>query len=186
MKRVKRGILFFTFLLLGSTVNAQSFMTEQGDVKFTSSVPLHTFTGTSSQLNGLIDLDKNLVDFYIDLQTLDTGNGRRDRDMYSTLNVEEHPFAEFTGELISDFDPDSGMSQEVMVEGDFTVNGVPRRITVDGKLKLSESVLQLNASWIINITDYNIEPPGILFYKVDEEMEIKIEAQLQKQSSEQE
>lgn len=186
MKLVKRGILFFTFLLLGSTVNAQSFMTEQGDVKFTSSVPLHTFTGTSGQLNGLIDLDKNLVDFYIDLQTLDTGNGRRDRDMYSTLNVEEHPFAEFTGELISDFDPDSDMSQDVTVEGDFTVNGVDRKITVDGKLKLSDSVLQLNANWIINITDYNIEPPGILFYRVDEEMKIEIEAELQKQSNEQE
>src|SRR6056297_4211127 len=130
MTTFKRAAILIIFLLISSSVNAQSFMTEEGDVEFTSSVPLHTFTGTSSQLKGLIDLDKNLVDFYIDLQTLDTGNGRRDRDMYSTLNVEEHPFAEFTGELISDFDPDSDTSQDVTVEGDFTVNGVDRKITV--------------------------------------------------------
>lgn len=180
MTTFKRAAILIIFLLISSSVNAQSFMTEEGDVEFTSSVPLHTFTGTSSQLKGLIDFDENLVDFYIDLQTLDTGNGRRDRDMYSTLNVEDHPFAEFTGKLTSDFDQDSDSAQKVTVEGDFTVHGVTREISVDGELSLNGDVLKLSAGWVINITDYNIEPPGILFYKVDEEMDIKIEAELQK------
>lgn len=180
MTTFKRAAILSIFLLISSSVNAQSFMTEEGDVEFTSSVPLHTFTGTSSQLKGLIDFDENLVDFYIDLQTLDTGNGRRDRDMYSTLNVEDHPFAEFTGKLTSDFDQDSDSTQKVTVEGEFTVHGVTREISVDGELMLNGDVLKLNAGWVINITDYNIEPPGILFYKVDEEMDIKIIAELQK------
>lgn len=174
------AISAFIFLLISSSMNAQSFMTGEGNVQFTSSVPLHTFTGTSNQLKGLIDFDENLVDFYIDLQTLDTGNGRRDRDMYSTLNVEEHPFAEFTGKLTSDFDQDLDSVQKVTVEGDFTVHGVTREVSVDGELTLNGDVLKLNAGWVINITDYNIEPPGILFYKVDEEMDINIEAELQK------
>jgi polyisoprenoid-binding protein YceI len=180
MTTFKRATILIIFLLISSSVNAQSFLTEEGDIEFTSSVPLHTFTGTSSQLKGLIDFDENLVDFYIDLQTLDTGNGRRDRDMFSTLNVEDYPFAEFTGKLTSDFDQDSDSIQKVTVEGDFTVHGVTREISVDGELRLNGDVLKLNAGWIINITDYNIEPPGILFYKVDEEMDIKIEAELQK------
>src|SRR6056297_1579187 len=184
MTTFKRAAILIIFLLISSSVNAQSFMTEEGDVEFTSSVPLHTFTGTSSQLNGLIDFDKNLVDFYIDLQTLDTGNGRRDQDMYSTLNVEDHPFAEFTGELTTEFNQNSETAQNVSVEGDFTVNGVTRKISVDGELKLNGDVLKLNAGWIINITDYDIEPPGILFYKVDEEMDIEIEAELMQQSNE--
>ena len=184
MTTFKRAAILIIFLLISSSVNAQSFMTEEGDVEFTSSVPLHTFTGTSSQLNGLIDFDKNLVDFYIDLQTLDTGNGRRDQDMYSTLNVEDHPFAEFTGELTTEFNQNSETAQNVSVEGDFTVNGVTRKISVDGELKLNGDLLKLNAGWIINITDYDIEPPGILFYKVDEEMDIEIEAELMQQSNE--
>jgi len=184
MTTFKRAAILIIFLLISSSVNAQSFMTEEGDVEFTSSVPLHTFTGTSSQLNGLIDFDKNLVDFYIDLQTLDTGNGRRDQDMYSTLNVEDHPFAEFTGELTTEFNQNSETAQNVSVEGDFTVNGVTREISVDGELTLNGDVLKLSAGWIINITDYDIEPPGILFYKVDEEMDINIEAELMQQSNE--
>jgi len=181
---VKRVTLLFTFLLMSSAVNAQIFTTAKGNAEFTSSVPLHSFTGTSGELNGLIDFEKNLVDFYIDLQTLDTGNGRRDRDMYRTLNVEDHPFAEFTGKLTTDFDRQSETAQYVTVKGNFTVNGVSREITVDGELKPVDNALRLNAKWVINITDYNIEPPGILFYKVDEEMDIQIEVELQKQDSE--
>jgi hypothetical protein len=34
------------------------------------------------------------------------------------------------------------------------------------------------------MADYNIEPPGILFYRVDEEIEVRIEAELEQQDDE--
>lgn len=183
MQTVKT-IIVSLILLIPISLSAQSFITEEGYVEFTSSVPLHSFKGSSNHLNGLIDLDENLVDFYIDLQTLDTGNGKRDRDMYSTLNVEEHPFAEFTGSLTSSFNPEASEEQEVTVSGDFSIHGVTQAVDISGTLQNVENGLLLNASWILNLDDYQIEPPGILFYKVDEEIEVKIEAELQPQVNE--
>jgi len=176
--------VFIVILMFSTTAQAQSYITETGRAAFTSSVPLHSFTGRSEHLNGLIDLEENLVDFYIDLQTLDTGNGKRDRDMYSTLEVEEHPFAEFTGSLTSSYDPESAEEQNVTVTGDFSIHGVTQSIEVDGTLQKTGAGLQLNASWILNMADYNIEPPGILFYRVDEEIEVRIEAELEQQDDE--
>jgi len=177
-------VVLGVILLLPLSLKSQSFITESGHAEFTSSVPLHSFTGTSDHLNGLIDFDENLVDFYIDLQTLDTGNGKRDRDMYSTLNVEEHPFAEFTGTLSSSYDPDSDDEQQVTVSGEFSIHGVTQPLEVDGTIQKTGNELQLQASWILNLHDYEIEPPGILFYRVDEEIEIKIEAVLLQQENE--
>lgn len=159
-------------------------MTEEGHAEFTSSVPFHTFTGVSDHLTGLIDFDENLVDFYIDLQTLKTGNGKRDRDMYSTLNVEKYPFAEFTGSLGTPFDLESREEQSVTVTGEFTIHGVSRNISVEGTLQRTGSGLELKTSWTLNITDYEIEPPGILFYRVDEEMDVRVEATLEQQKNE--
>lgn len=173
------AVMFFA-----TDVQAQSYITENGHVEFTSSVPLHSFTGSSDHLNGLIDFDENLVDFYIDLKTLDTGNGKRDRDMYSTLNVEKHPFAEFTGSFTSSFDLESSEEQNVTVLGDFTIHGVTQSIEVDGILQKRNNGLYLEASWILNLEDYQIEPPGILFYRVDEEIEVRIEAELERQEGE--
>lgn len=183
MKYLKT-IIFSLLFLTPVVLPAQSYVTEEGHVEFTSSVPLHSFKGSSNHLTGLIDFDKNLVDFYIDLQTLDTGNGKRDRDMYSTLNVEEHPFAEFTGSLNSSFDPESSEEQKVTVAGDFTIHGVTNSVQVDGTLQNMDNALQLKASWILNLEDYQIEPPGILFYRVDEEIEVQIEAELELQEGE--
>lgn len=179
-----RTILVSLIFLIPVSLYAQSYITEKGHVVFTSSVPLHSFKGSSNHLNGLIDFDENLVDFYIDLQTLDTGNGKRDRDMYSTLNVEEHPFAEFTGSIKSSFDQESTEEQEVTVSGEFSIHGVTQAIEVNGTLQKSGNGLQLSASWILNLDDYDIEPPGILFYKVDEEIDIQIAAELQPQINE--
>ena len=183
MKNIK-PILICLLFLISESVIAQSFITETGHAEFTSSVPLHSFTGSSENLTGLVDFDENLVDFYTDLQTLDTGNGKRDRDMYSTLEVDQYPFAEFTGSLETPFDMESTEVQNVTVAGDFTIHGVTQSIEVEGKLRKVNNALQLEASWILNLQDYDIEPPGILFYRVDEEIEVRIEAELEQQDSE--
>lgn len=153
-------------------------MTESGYAEFESSVPLHSFTGESEHLTGMIDPSENLVDFYLDLNTLKTGIDRRDRDMYSTLNVDEYPFAEFTGSLESMFDMDTTEKQQVTVNGNFTIKGVTRKVKIDGNIQVNGDELILEASWTLNLDDYNIEPPGILFYKVNEEQKIRIEATL--------
>lgn len=155
------------------------YYTDSGYAEFHSSVPLDTFTGRSDYLTGMIDLSRNEIDFYLDLETLETGNDRRDRDMYRTLNIEEYPFAEFTGRLQSDFDEDSSGPQSVKAVGEFTVHGVTREITVEGDLQKFGDSLLLNAEWILDLTDYDVEPPGILFYRVADEIEMKIEATLE-------
>ncbi|WP_410332411.1 YceI family protein [Rhodohalobacter sp.] len=154
------------------------YMTESGYAEFESSVPLHSFTGESEHLTGMIDPEENMVDFYLDLNTLKTGIDRRDRDMYRTLNVDEYPFAEFTGSLESMFDMDTTEKQQVTVNGDFTIKGVTRKVKIDGNIQVNGDQLTLEASWTLNLDDYNIEPPGILFYKVNEEQKILLEATL--------
>ena len=155
------------------------YYTDSGEAEFTSSVPLHTFTGRSGNLTGMIDLEENLIDFYLDLNTLKTGIGRRDRDMYRTLNVDDHPFAEFTGMFVSQFDESISEPQVAIVEGEFSIHGVTRQIRIEGELQMQGENLHLSAEWIILLDDYGIDPPGILFYRVTEEQEVRIEAVLQ-------
>lgn len=174
----KHVLLPIIIVCLVQCAEAQTFMTEAGHAEFTSSVPLHTFTGTSEQLVGKINLADSTVDFYVDLTTFDTGISKRDKDMRRTLNTEEYPFAEFYGKLITPFDTSAGKAQSVTVEGEFSIHGITRDIQIDGTLQKTGEGLQVNAAWVVNLADYEIEPPGILFYRVDEEQEVKIEALL--------
>ncbi|MEX0608287.1 MAG: YceI family protein [Balneolaceae bacterium] len=170
--------LLLSMLLCVGTLNAQTFQTESGTAVFHSQVPLHSFSGTSDHLIGMINLDDNSVDFYLDLETLETGIGKRDRDMRETLETEEFPFAEFFGELTSEFDINSDAEQPVTASGKFTIHGVENDIEVEGTLQKTNEGLLLKADWILLLKDYDIEPPSLLFVKVDQEQKIEIEALL--------
>ena len=159
-------------------VLAQTYMTEEGKAVFHSEVPLHTFSGNSDHLTGLINLDEKTVDFYIDLTTLETGIDKRDRDMKETLKTEKYPFAEFFGTLVSDFDPDTMAVQTAEVEGEFKIHGVTREVTITGTLEMKPEGLMVKASWTLRLEDYDIVPPSLLFVKVDQEQDIEIEALL--------
>ena len=174
-----------TFLLLGtpSLALSQTYMTEAGHAAFSSDVPLHTFTGTSDHLVGQIKLDEAIVDFYLDLETLRTGIGKRDRDMRETLETDEYPFAEFYGKLVSSFDPDRNAAQPARVRGKFTLHGVTREVEVEGTLQPVDGGLKVEASWPLNLRDYDIEPPSLLIMRVRDTVDVRIEAVLTQTNS---
>lgn len=174
----KLSILIACLIFTGISVQAQTYMTESGTATFYSDVPLHTFSGSSDYLVGQVNLESKIVDFYIDLTTLDTGIEKRDRDMLETLETDKFPFAEFYGELQSDFDPDVSGPQEAVVEGTFKIHGVERETNYTGTLEMTPDGLLLKASWVLLLEDYDIVPPSLLFIKVDQEQKIEIEALL--------
>jgi polyisoprenoid-binding protein YceI len=179
------SIITFLILLFVFTADleAQSYMTEEGFVEFKSSAPLLTFKGTSNHLTGLIDLNQNLVDFYVDLNTLDTGINLRNRHMRNNyLETDKYPFAEFTGSMNLIFDPESTDMQEVMVIGEFTIHGVTREMEITGTLQRADNDVELNASWTVLLEDHNIDRPGVIFYELAEEQEVTIKALLKLQN----
>ena len=156
--------------------SAQRFGTEEGHAAFTSRVPLHTFTGKSDQLVGQINLADSTVDFYVDLTTLESGIGKRDKDMRRTLETDEFPFAEFYGKLVTPLDLDRQTRQEVTVRGAFTIHGVARDVEIEGSITPQPEGLRVVASWNLNLIDHDIVPPKLLIVKVDEIQALRIDA----------
>lgn len=183
MVRSTADILVFIAFIGAQTVAGQSWMTQTGTVEFISSVPFFTFTGTSEHLTGVINLADSTVDFYVDLSTLKTGIGKRDKDMRLSLDIKEYPFAEFYGKLITDFDRSIPDGQAAMVEGVFTLHGVKKNVRLSGVLQLIGDQLVLDAGWDLNLEDYNIVPPKLLIVKVDEIQKIRITATLDPMNS---
>lgn len=179
MKRMFKAATVAICLVAPPMALGQAYFTDSGHAQFTSSVPLHTFTGESENLVGRINLADSTVDFYIDLSTLDTGIGKRDKDMRQTLETEKYPFAEFFGKLIASLDPAAGAPQEVAVQGEFKMHGVSREVEIPGTITLGEDSLHVEANWELRLDDYDIEPPSLLIVKVDQIQKIRIEATLQ-------
>ena len=165
---------------------AQMYTTDSGVAEFTSTAPLSEFTGTSSNLNGLVDLNQNLLDFYLDLITLKTGIGLRDRHMRENyLETKKYPFVEFSGTLDARPELVPGSKQAVTATGHFTLHGIRNELTVSGYLTLEESGdLLLEAGFRVMLGDFNIAIPKVVFYELAEEQQVRISAVLKPQSNE--
>ena len=172
---------FILFLILFSSVDAQEFKGEKGEIVFISQAPLSEFEGKSQALNGLVDFDKNLLDFFIDLNTLKTGIGLRDRHMRENyLETKKFPFAEFTGKMKTVPNLEPGKSQNVVAVGKFKIHGVEREIEVPGQLTLQGNELLLKASFKVLLSDHNISIPKMMFYELAEEQIVNISIRLKK------
>lgn len=173
-------VLLLTVALFGlpSSASGQAFRAEDGHVSFTSSVVVHKFSGESDHLVGRIDLADSTVDFYVDLETLKTGIGKRDRDMRITLETKQFPFGEFYGKIVSPFDLHVDSAQSVKVVGDFSIHGITRTIEVSGTLNPGVGSLDVEAEWPLNLEDFKIVPPSLLMLTVDQIQIIRIEARL--------
>lgn len=166
------GCLFF----LAKEGFAQSWKTEQGKVTFLSESKFNTFSGTSEQLQGIIDLDKNLVDFYVDLNTLKTGIGLRDRHMRDNyLETKKFPYAEFTGSLaeIPALAPDKTVT--VQVNGTFKIHGVAQPRTFTGTLLQNRAGdLLLEANFEVKLVDFKISVPNVLTYELANNLSVTV------------
>ncbi|MDX1592187.1 MAG: YceI family protein [Balneolaceae bacterium] len=186
MKNSIHLISVFLFMVLHfapKSIVAQDYLGREGYVEFNSRAPLLEFKGTSNHLNGLINPDDNLVDFYVDLNTLDTGIELRNRHMReSYLNTDRCPFAEFTGDLVSDFDPTLMEAQDAVAEGTFTVNCRENEVRVSGSLHPTEDGIMLEAGFEIVLKDYDIKRPGIVFYELAEEQVVNLSILLKKEA----
>ncbi len=172
------------FAAAPAATEAQRFYAEDGEVAFISRAPLQEFRGVSPHLTGLVDFSTREVSFFIDLETLDSGNRRRDRDMRRNyLETQRYPFATFNGTFEGALDPRTLTADSVQVEGVFTLRDREQRLSVRGQVTRELQGIRVRASWPLQLGDFGIERPRILFYEVNETLVLEIDILLRPETS---
>ncbi|WP_245726444.1 YceI family protein [Pricia antarctica] len=172
-------LLSILFLLLGGNNSfAQVYSTEDGNAAFKARMPLNSYTGESDQLRGTINFKTGKVAFKVPVKSIKTRKDKRDEHMHELLKAEKNPNVIFEGKLIDDFDFNKKTEQTIKLTGNFTLGGTTRQLSIDINLEPVAKGLQLNASWSLLITDYNLERPSLAFIKVNDKHDLSVDALL--------
>ena len=175
-----RGMLCLVVLFSSTHANAQTFSTSNGYAKFDASTSISNYSGETNSLTGNMNLQNKEISFSLPVDSIKTGIGMRDRDMYKLLETDQYPTIVFTGKLVSDFDP-SEDKQKAKAKGMLTIKNETREITVEGTLQKTGGGLQLEAGWTLLLSEYNIDRPSKFFAKVRDEHKIAISALLKEE-----
>ena len=118
-----------------------------------------SFVGTTDsvvgRLNGAADLAR--VSGYVAARagTLVTGNGKRDRDQWSSLQVDSFPFIRYDVDSLS-VGAATGDTLAVVLHGRFEIHGVTRAVELPSRLLLTGRAAHLVAETPLDLRDYRI------------------------------
>ena len=153
----------------------------ENQVRFTSQVAGFSFDGVTSRVDGyvywegqeLFERNDQLL-FEVDLSSLETGIGKRDRDMRGVLETSRWPKAVFKGEIAHHERVDSTLAAyRIEVAGRLFLHGVERELEVPGTIILEKGRTKAEASFSLKLADFGIEAPSLAaFIKVSEKVVI--------------
>ncbi|MBA7547229.1 hypothetical protein ES705_39636 [subsurface metagenome] len=150
-------------------------------VKFISDAPIEDFEGVTDKIDGYIywegsDLtEKSEIYLEVDLNSLDTGFGLRNRHMRENyLETDKHPLTYFQGKITS-VHVDSPEIRAVEAEGKIFIHGVEQVLKVAGMMIKDGSGYRIQINFIVKLSDFEIEIPSIMFYKIDEDMKMHLD-----------
>ena len=181
--------LFGVWVLLGVTANSlavewQVDLTKPRVAKFISRAPLEEFEGITEDIDGYLYWEDDSLfknnEFYfeVNLNTLDTGIGLRNRHMRERyLETDKWPVASYQGKIVDVAKTDSaGLTvYEVQTQGTFSVHGVERDIEVAGTVEMLEAgLMRIKAAFQIELPDYNIKIPQVMFFKLNKVIKIRV------------
>jgi hypothetical protein len=113
----------------------------------------------------------------VPVDRLDGGKNKMNRDLREALRFKEHPEIQFIWDNIS-FTGDSDIGKSTDVTGLVTIAGEEREVQFDANLSINEwSQIVATGRVSLNMRDYNIDPPTVLFgvIRTDEEVDLLFE-----------
>lgn len=151
-----------------------------GKLAFDGRGTLGPFTGTTVFVKGQLAGAESItaIRAWVEAPTrsLVTGNGKRDHDMYQSLEVEKYPTMRFDLDRV-DAAGATGDSVAVTLHGRFTIHGRTRAADVPGWAWLAERSIRFRGSLPMDARDYAIgglsKMLGIL--KMDPRLMVRIE-----------
>ena len=95
------------------------------------------------------------------------------------MESEKYPKSTFRGK-ISGFDPNISTIQKATAKGTLTIHGVEQDVEVEGELQVDDTTAEISAKFPVELKDYNIKIPKVVFYNIAEVVDVTVKFSYEK------
>jgi len=132
----------------------------RGTLSFDGKSTLGDFTGVTPTVRGHMNAAATLTDVrgWVEapVNTLKTGNDRRDRDLVKTMDAAIYPTIRFQLEGVRP-EWERGDSAAVVLEGSFFIHGITRHERIPATIVRGTDGVRLTTTFPMNLHDYKID-----------------------------
>lgn len=167
-------ISFFAFCNL----HGQIYNTNLANVKFLSEAPLEIIRAESNQLKGALNINNKTFAFKLFIKTFDGFNSPLQKEHFyeNYLEVRSYPESIFKGKILEDIDLTSAGSYRA--KGILSIHGISKEIIIDIQLEPKESGFAFSSKFNVQLKDYKIQLPRIVYHKIAETINVEVSGEL--------
>ena len=163
-----------SLLFLAVDVYGQRFIEKNGYIRFFSEAPLENIEAVNTEGMSLFDTATHEIVFNIPIKGFEFEKSLMQKHFNENyLESDKYPKSTFKGKIIG-FTPGVG-NQNLTAEGDLTIHGITKKVTVEGTGEINENNILLKADFQIKLEDYKIKIPKVVMYNIAEVVDVTIE-----------
>ena len=153
---------------------AQKYKSTQSTVSFYSEAPVENIEAINSKSKSILDLSTGGIVFSIPIKSFIFDKSLMQEHFNEKyLESDKYPKATFMG-VITGFDISKEGAQKVKAKGKLNIHGVEREIHQLGEMSFMDNKVTLNHSFKIELKDYKIKIPKLLWQNIAEIVDVKI------------
>jgi len=182
MNLFKQSLLVLILVFGGHSINAQRYITQNGNIKFFSETPVENIEAFNNQVSSVIDLANGKIVFSLLMKAFNFEKALMQEHFNEKyVESEKFPKSTFKGQLI-DFDKGkiSEGKQDVKVKGELSIHGVTQKIEAPGTVEMVDGMLMVKSTFTILLADYDIPVPSPVSDKISETIEIKVNCEYER------
>lgn len=161
-------------------------LSAKNQVKFISDAPIEDFEGVTDRIDGYVlwqgdslregnAYPESELYFEVELKSLDTGIGLRNRHMRENyLETDKFPFARYKGRITEVKKSLSG-GFIVVSEGNFEVHGVSKAMTTVAEVTGNGKSYHVTSQFSVKLPDHQIDVPSLMFLKISEIIQLELD-----------
>lgn len=166
--------LVVLFLLLVNSTNAQVKYQNGGAAKVaidgTSNIHDWTMNSSVATCTGTFTVGTNNaltavtgLGFAINVESLKSEHKAMDKNTYKAMNTDKYPTITFTAATAT-VKPAGGANYTVTAHGKLTISGTTKDVDITATCTVNaDKSITCSGSYKLNMTQYNVEPPSIMF-----------------------
>jgi len=176
MKRLRKVWLILLILCIAGDmpIMAQKFKSTSASIHFFSDAPMEDIEAINHEGRSALDiLSKNVV-FTIPINAFKFEKSLM-QEHFNENYMESDKFSDATFKgTLSGFNSTIKGWQDAKAQGIMNLHGVDKNIIVEGQIKIEENTLEIKAEFPVELADYKVKIPKVVFYNIAEVVDVTI------------
>ena len=179
MKTQITTIFSLIFLSVTFSLSAQSkYITRNGKASFFSKAPVENIESTNQQVLSILDASKGEIAVSMLMKAFKFEKALMEEHFNENyVESSKYPKASFKGTIqnLSAIDFSKDGTYPTTVKGKMTIHGQTKDVTSKGNITIKNNKVSADATFNLNVKEYNIKIPKLLTENIAEVVEVKVQ-----------